>query len=128
MHPVEEHYLDITRRRFFGVAAQSIGAGLGSLALSSLLRAGENTPVGVGHGGSTPHSPAPVLLGPHFPARAKRVIYMHMEGAPSQIDLWDYKPGPRHRCNQDLPGAVRQGQRLTGMNSGQARLPVAPKI
>src|SRR5262249_53071671 len=53
---------------------------------------------------------------------------MHMEGAPSQIDLYDYKPGLRPRFNQDLPDSIRQGQRLTGMTSGQARFPVAPSI
>src|SRR5947199_150748 len=110
MHPVEEHYLDITRRRFFGVAAQSIGAGLGSLALASILRAGENPPYpalsrAAGTNGLVPkpHDESIALASPHFPARAKRVIYMHMEGAPSQIDLWDYKPGLRQRFNQDLP-------------------------
>jgi hypothetical protein len=51
-----------------------------------------------------------------------------MEGAPSQIDLWDYKPGLRQRFNQDLPDSIRQGQRLTGMTSGQARFPIAPSI
>jgi len=64
----------------------------------------------------------------HLRPRAKRVIYMHMEGAPSQIDLFDYKPGLRHRYNQDLPDSIRQGQRLTGMTSEQKRFPVAPSI
>ncbi len=127
MHPVEEHYLDLTRRRFFGVAARSVGAGLGAMALTSILRAeGQTPPVG----GSLDESVAgvPILGGPHFPAKAKRVIYMHMEGAPSQIDLWDHKPGLRQRFNQDLPDSIRQGQRITGMTSGQKRLPVAPSI
>jgi hypothetical protein len=123
MHPLEEHYLDLTRRRFFGVAAKSVGAGMGTLALASLLGAGrrpEENP-----GGASALIPAP---GPHFPARAKRVIYMHMEGAPSQIDLFDYKPGLRDRFDQDLPDSIRQGQRLTGMTSDQKRFPVAPSI
>lgn len=130
MHPVEEHYLDLTRRRFFGMAARSVGAGLGTLALASILRADENSPGAADNrrsaetslGGGTP------LLGPHIRAKAKRVIYMHMEGAPSQIDLWDHKPGLRQRFNQDLPDSIRQGQRITGMTSGQKRLPVAPSI
>jgi hypothetical protein len=116
MHPVEEHYLDLTRRRFFGRAAQSVSGAMGMLALSSLLKA---------EGG--PH-PGAFTPGVHFRPRAKRVIYMHMEGAPSQIDLFDYKPGLRHRFNQDLPDSIRQGQRLTGMTSGQARFPIAPSI
>ncbi|TAH39705.1 MAG: DUF1501 domain-containing protein [Planctomycetota bacterium] len=117
MHPLEEHYLDITRRRFFSASARSLGAGLGTLALASLL--------GRRAAAAEPGTAAP---GPHFRPRAKRVIYMHMEGAPSQLDLWDYKPGLRARFNQDLPDSVRQGQRLTGMTSGQARFPVAPSI
>jgi hypothetical protein len=119
-HPVEQHYLDLTRRRFFGVAAKTVGSSLGSAALASLL-AGSLTPRAFGADG-------PVLMAPHFKPKAKRVIYMHMEGAPSQLDLYDYKPQLRHRYNQDLPDSVRQGQRLTGMSSGQARFPVAPSL
>lgn len=122
MHPLEEHYLDITRRRFFGIAARSVGAGLGSLALASLLGGGGAAAA------DAPRSDDIALPGPHFPARARRVIYMHMEGAPSQIDLYDYKPRLRQRFDQDLPDSIRQGQRLTGMTSGQARFPVAPSI
>ena len=121
MHPLEQHYLDLTRRRFFGTAARSLGAGLGSLALGGLLRAGEDSTAP--RTGGAPRVPAC-----HFPARAKRVIYMHMEGAPSQIDLFDYKPKLRERFDQDLPDSVRDGQRLTGMTSGQTRFPVAPSI
>jgi uncharacterized protein (DUF1501 family) len=126
MDSLEEHYLNITRRRFFGHAGASIGAGLGAVALASLLGAGR-TP------GATEPSPGTPLpgsphTGPHFAPKAKRVIYFHMEGAPSQLDLWDYKPGLRDRFNQDLPDSIRQGQRLTGMTSGQTRFPVAPSI
>jgi hypothetical protein len=121
MHPLEEHYLDLTRRRFFGACSRSIGAGLGALALGSLLGAGDaRRPVP-----AVAAAAAPV---PHFRPRARRVIYMHMEGAPSQIDLWDYKPQLRRRFDQDLPDSIRQGQRLTGMTSAQARFPVAPSI
>ena len=74
-------------------------------------------------------NPATGALGaPHFAPRAKRIIYFHMEGAPSQIDLFDYKPQLRSRYNQDLPDSIRRGQRLTGMTSGQSRFPVAPSI
>lgn len=114
MHPYERHYLDLTRRRFFGTTARSLGAGLGALALQSLF----GGPLAAA--GSGPR--------PHMRPKAKRVIYIHNEGAPSQLDLWDYKPGLRRRFNQDLPDSVRQGQRLTGMTSGQARFPVAPSI
>src|ERR1043166_3202779 len=64
----------------------------------------------------------------HFPPKAKRIIYMHMEGAPSQLDLFGYKPDLGKRFDEDLPNSVRQGQRFTGMSSGQARFPVAPSI
>jgi len=116
MHPLEEHYLSLTRRRFFGVAARTVGAGIGTLALSSLLAKRASAEA------------SPVVIGPHFAPKAKRVIYLHMEGAPSQIDLWDYKPGLRQRFDQDLPDSIRQGQRLTTMTSGQTRFPVAPSI
>lgn len=99
--------LELTRRRFFGAAAATLGSALGTTALATLLD--------------------PRAL-PHHRPRARRVIYLHMEGAPSQIDLFDYKPGLRQRFNQDLPDSIRRGQRITGMTSGQARLPVAPSI
>jgi hypothetical protein len=130
MHPLEEYYLDLTRRRFFGTAAKSIGAGLGGMALASLLGTGPESGSGAGVPPASASGAADLTTspGPHFPARAKRVIYMHMEGAPSQLDLFDYKSDLRHRFDQDLPDSVRQGQRITGMTSGQARFPVAPSI
>ena len=64
--------------------------------------------------------------GPHFAPKAKRVIYLHMVGGPSQIDLFDYKPEMQKWYDKDLPDSVRQGQRLTTMTSGQARFPIAP--
>jgi len=111
MDPREAHALRLTRRRFFGRTAGSLGACLGATALSSLAP-----------------PPAARVRGPHFRPRAKRVIYMHMEGGPSQLDLFDYKPGLRERFDEDLPDSIRQGQRLTGMTSGQARFPVAPSV
>jgi uncharacterized protein (DUF1501 family) len=116
--PLELHHLDLTRRRFFGLGARSIGAGLGTLALSSIL----------GRDRATAQELAAAPIGPHFPPKAKRVIYMHMEGAPSHLDLYDYKPGLQERFNEDLPDSIRGGQRLTGMTSGQARFPVAPSM
>ena len=65
---------------------------------------------------------------PHFAPRAKRVIYMFQSGAPSQIDLFDHKPLLRKYHGQDLPDSVRKGQRITGMTSGQDRLPVAASL
>ena len=63
---------------------------------------------------------------PHFPAKAKRVIYLHMVGGPSQMDLFDYKPKMDQWYDKELPESIRKGQRLTTMTSGQARFPIAP--
>ena len=68
--------------------------------------------------------PAPHL--PNFPAKAKNIIYLHMVGGPSQMDLFDYKPKMAEMYDKDLPDSIRNGQRLTTMSSGQARFPVAP--
>jgi hypothetical protein len=66
------------------------------------------------------------LVGSHFAPKAKRVIYLHMVGGPSQMDLYDYKPVMGEWYDKDLPESVRMGQRLTTMTSGQARFPIAP--
>ena len=66
--------------------------------------------------------------GPHFPPRAKRVIYLFQSGAPSQFETFDYKPGLRELFGQELPDSVRRGQRLTTMTSGQERFPIAPSL
>ena len=65
---------------------------------------------------------------PHYAPKAKRVIYLFQNGGPSQLDIFDYKPGLQGKFNEDLPDSVRQGQRVTGMTSGQDRFPVAPSI
>jgi hypothetical protein len=61
-----------------------------------------------------------------FPAKAKHIIYLHMVGGPSQMDLWDYKPQMQEWYDKDLPESVRNGQRLTTMTAGQTRFPIAP--
>ena len=69
----------------------------------------------------------PPLSGfPHFAPKAKRLIYLHMNGAPSQLDLFDHKPQLQEYFDKDLPDSIRNNQRITGMTSGQARFPVAP--
>ena len=81
---------------------------------------------------ATPASPQrvhPAIAGlPHHAPRAKSVIYIHLNGGPSQIDLWDYKPQLHDYFDKDIPASVRGDQRLTGMTSGQARFPVAPSV
>ncbi|MDA0374480.1 MAG: DUF1501 domain-containing protein [Planctomycetota bacterium] len=115
MHPIHEHLTDLSRRQFFGRSAGTLSGALGATALSDVL--GRSGPNGGG-----------ALGQPHFPPRAKRVIYLHMMGAPSQLDLFDYKPKLRELAGQDLrkmPG-VQNNQRITGMTSGQATLPLVP--
>ena len=99
MDPLQDYHLGLTRRRFFGQAASTFGAALGTTALASLLGGDARA--------ERPTAPGdpdviPSLRGPHFAPKAKRVIYMHMEGAPSQLDLYDYKPDLRKRYDQDL--------------------------
>lgn len=66
---------------------------------------------------------------PHFPAKAKRVIYLFQSGGPSQLEMMDYKPKLQELHGTELPDSIRQGQRLTGMTSGQKSFPVvAPKF
>ncbi len=65
---------------------------------------------------------------PHFAPTAKRVIYLFQSGAPSQLDLFDYKPKLAGLRASELPDSIRQGQRLTGMTATQASFPVAPPI
>src|SRR3954453_3244595 len=100
----------MTRRHFFGHSALA----LGRAALASLLSREQ-------------HASAQGLAGlPHFAPKAKRAIYLFMNGGPSQMDLWDYKPKMNQLFDKDLPDSVRRGQRLTTMTSGQARFPIAP--
>ena len=119
MNPQIERDLLATRRQFFGRTA----AGIGPAALSFLLG---SEGYGATQGTSDGAGGLPAL--PHFAPRAKRVIYMFQSGAPSQIDLFDHKPLLRKYQGQDLPDSVRKGQRITGMTSGQDRLPVAASL
>ena len=113
MHPIIEQQLLQTRRQFFGRSATGIGAA----ALGSLMRAD----------GQTAEAASSLPL-PHFAPRAKRVIYLFQSGGPSQIDTFDYKPSMAAMRGKDLPESIRNGQRLTGMTSGQDRFPIANSI
>ena len=64
------------------------------------------------------------LGGLHHPAKIKRVIYLFQSGGPSQLELFDYKPMLNKRRGEDLPESIRNGQRLTGMTSGQDKFPL----
>ena len=105
----------LDRRRFLNLGARGMGAlGLASLSQPDLLHAA------VGRGGGA-------LGNPHFRPKAKRVIYLFFSGGPSHIDMYDFKPGIRKIHGIELPDSIRQGQRITGMTSGQKSFPcVAP--
>ena len=109
MNPFSNNLLQ-SRREFF-TSGRNL---LGGVALCNLL----------GHTLSA--SETEKTQQPHFPGKAKRVIYLHMVGGPSQMDLFDYKPKMKDWYNKDLPETIRNGQRLTTMTSGQARFPIAP--
>ncbi|TWU09359.1 hypothetical protein CA54_46000 [Symmachiella macrocystis] len=100
------------RRQFFSRTS----AGIGGMALAQLLGGGDSAMAGDTGG---------VLPSTHFPATAKRVIYLFMSGGPSQLDLFDYKPVLNEQNGQELPDSIRGGQRLTGMSANQATLPLA---
>jgi hypothetical protein len=97
------------------------GMGLGGLALASLVNP---TPLAGATGGTQG-----VLGGRlHYPARARRMIYLFMAGGPSQMETFDYKPVLNQRNGEQLPDSVRQGQRLTGMSGNQSSLPLAGSL
>ena len=111
LNPTEECVVNEGRR-------QLLRGGLGAVALSQLLFGAPKAEGGL-----------PGLPGlPHFAPKAKRVIYLHMVGAPPQHDLFDWKPKMQDWFDKDLPESIRSGQRLTTMTSGQARFPIAPTV
>jgi uncharacterized protein (DUF1501 family) len=118
MNPIlEAHNTAYSRRQFF----RKSGTGLGMAALATLM-------------GQRGLSAAESLAGlqkqlPQIAPKAKRIIYISLIGAPSQLDLFDYKPELQKRFKEDLNGWLKdQGERLTGMTSGQATFPLAPTI
>jgi uncharacterized protein (DUF1501 family) len=100
--------LNLTRRQLLGRGA----LGLGAAALAGLWQ-----------DESLSAASAPAF---HVAPKAKRVIYLFMSGGPSQHDLWDYKPKMKDKFGEELPEHIRDGQRITGMTSNQATLPVCP--
>ena len=126
MDPRSEFVQQETRRYFFGRAAAGIGtAALASVMNPRLLRAGlDSAPAAP----EIPHDTFGLMPTLHFAPKAKRVIWLFMADAPSQLDLFDHKPKMADMFDKDLPDSVRQGQRITTMTSGQKRLPIAPSI
>jgi hypothetical protein len=113
MNEFNKFRLNHTRRHFLTRA----GLGIGSIALGSLLAPGifgrkqeelDSLPIGVAQ----------------FAPKAKRVIYLFQNGAPSQLETFDYKPKLNEMMGQDLPASIRNGQRLTGMTANQEKFPL----
>ncbi len=112
MSELFDYKQNLNRRHFFGKAA----AGIGGLALGSLL-------IPDLFSGASDEKGLPLGLA-HFAPKAKRIIYLFQNGAPSQLESFDYKPMLNKLAGQDLPESVRKGQRLTGMTSGQKNFPM----
>jgi hypothetical protein len=114
MRPLDEFRLEMTRRHFF--ARSSTGLGVAALAslLDPKLLASPST-------GGLPGLP-------HFAPKATRVIFLHQSGGPAQLDLFDYKEKLVKLRGTELPDSIRNGQRITGMTSGQKTLPVAASM
>jgi hypothetical protein len=107
----------LNRRQFLA----RCGLGLGGAALMSLLNRDAMA-------SQSANAFKGILPATHFPARAKRIVYLFMSGGPSQLDLFDHKPLLNQMNGKDLPASVRMGQRLTGMSGNQATLPLAGSI
>jgi hypothetical protein len=105
--PLDRPLRDITRRHFFS----QCGVGLGSLALASLLT--DQKLVAAQKEAAEPLAPKP----PHFPARAKNIIYLFMAGGPSQLEMFDYKPKLIELNGQPIPESFVQGKRFAFMDS-----------
>jgi hypothetical protein len=107
-----ENKLNVNRRHFLGKLSLGLGSvALGSLLIPGIFNRGEDEVL--------------ATLGlPHFAPKAKRVIYLFQNGAPSQLESFDYKPLLNKMHGTDLPESIRQGQRLTGMTSSQTRFPL----
>ncbi|MBN9118317.1 MAG: DUF1501 domain-containing protein [Planctomycetes bacterium] len=116
MHPTDERALLLSRRHFFGRTA----TGIGTAALASLLA--QNAPAAdlkrVGGLRDLPH---------HAP-KAKRVIYLFQNGAPTHVDLFDYKPELTRQKGKQIPDSVVKGARFSTMTSGQTVRPCLPEI
>ncbi len=122
MEPLHSYLERQTRRAFF----KSTGLAAGRIALASLMFPDLFRSAQAATKCARAHPALPGL--PHFAPKARNLIYLFMNGAPSQIDLWDYKPKLADLYDTDLPDSIRNGQRLTTMTSGQKRFPIAPSI
>jgi hypothetical protein len=101
-----------------------LALGVGGIALADLI-AQDATAAPANPPSVSPASASGLPGLPHFPAKAKRIIYLFQSGGPSQLDLYDYKPLLNARHGEQLPDSVRGGQRLTGMSGNQSSIPIA---
>ncbi|MEN9372227.1 MAG: hypothetical protein RLZZ64_1302 [Bacteroidota bacterium] len=104
--------LNVTRRHFLTKA----GLGIGSAALGTMLF--KDQLFGTSDAASVPLGIA------QFAPKAKRIIYLFQNGAPSQLETFDYKPLLNKMHGEELPESIRKGQRLTGMTSNQESFPL----
>ncbi len=110
-----ENRLNMNRRRFLSRLSLGIGSvALGSLLIPDLFSKKDDEAVLTGLA--------------QFAPKAKRIIYLFQNGAPSQLDLFDYKPLLQKMHGEDLPASIRQGQRLTGMTADQKKFPLAGTV
>lgn len=115
MDELKKYQYNVNRRHFLSRLSLGIGSvALGSLLIPDLFRRREedSLPAGIAH----------------FAPKAKRVIYLFQSGAPSQLDLFDYKPLLNRMQGEDLPESIRMGQRLTGMTANQKKFPLAGSL
>src|SRR5215475_4618288 len=123
MNPLTDNRRHITRRALFAKTATGIGtAALAYLFNQEIFAASTTDPTS-----------QPVRIGglaglPHFPPKAKRVVYMFQNGAPSHVDLFDYKPKLKEWHGKEIPPEIQGGKRLSTMTSGQKAKPVLPEI
>jgi len=111
MNPLSDHQLHLTRREFFGRTA----CGIGTAALATLLRRES------AHGAPSPSNPRLESRGsgipglPHFAPKAKRVIYLFQNGAPTHVELFDYKPKLKEMHGKPMPEEFFAGKRFSTM-------------
>ena len=116
-----------TRRQFLRNSSMGLGAmALGSLAGPNLLK-GQSI-AGMNEMGQGIPGGGGILKALHHAPKAKRVIYLFQSGAPSQIELFDYKPELIKRWGEEIPDSVRGNQRVTGMLSAQSSFPLVGSI
>ncbi len=116
MEELRKHIKQESRRDFL----KNAGLGFGSIALSTLLN-----PL---HLQADPPTGGGALKQTHFPAKAKRIIYLFQSGGPSQIETFDFKPALKKWHGQEIPDSIKQTQRNSGMVSGQSSFPLVQSI